>query len=880
MNRPLSKFRPQTRWGERPREPLTHTHTPTPTHPPKRAIRIPRSQQSAIGNEKFVIRHWTWRCLFLCSLCVLVVVPAQAKLPPEQLKKLPAPSRRQVNFTKEVKPIFEASCIKCHGRGRDKGHFRIDSRETVLKGGESGPAVVPGKSEESLLIEMVSGLDPDNVMPKKGSKLTKEQVSVLRAWIDQGARWDSQISFAKQPPRNLKPQKPAIQVANNVNPIDAILDPYFKSKRVKRGEPVSDVLFARRVYLDVIGLLPTPEELDRFVSDAAPDKRARLVRRLLANNQEYAEHWLTFWNDALRNDYRGTGYIDGGRKQISAWLFTALFQNKPYDRFVAELVDPTDVSAGFTKGIVWRGVVNASQVPAMQTAQNISQVFMGVNLKCASCHDSFINDWTLAESYSLANIYSDEPLEIAQCDKLTGRKAGMQFLYPELGTIQHQTDKAGRLKELAEIMTSRKNGRLSRTIVNRLWAKFFGRGLIEPVDDMESDAWSQDLLDWLGEDLVKHNYDLKHTIETILTSRAYQLPAVSLDPNAKTFAFTGPLIRRLSAEQFRDALGSLTGVWYSGVAGDFDFSCLDSRTTELAGKWIWADSEAATKAPAGTVYFRKTVVLLSGPSEAFAVATCDNSYTLFLNGENVGTGKDYTRPQFVDLKSRLKKGTNVFAVKAVNNLPDNKDPGDKPSPESAANPAGFFLFGRVKAGTDVITFSTDRSWKWSRQKAAGWEKTSFEEGNWQAAAELGGAGAAPWKVEGKLAGAATSSEFQGKTRAALANADSLTVCLGRPNREQVITTRTSAATTLQALELTNGETLAKILDSGAAKLLSEGAASPDALIKTVYQKALGREPTREELKLATGLVGSPVKAEGVQDLIWSVAMLPEFQLIY
>jgi hypothetical protein len=102
----------------------------------------------------------------------------------------------------------------------------------------------------------------------------------------------------------------------------------------------------------------------------------------------------------------------------------------PYDKFVAELVNPTEASAGFSKGIVWRGVVNASQVPAMQAAQNISQVFMGVNLKCASCHDSFINDWTLADSYALANIYSDEPLEIFHCDKPTGRKAGLQFFIP------------------------------------------------------------------------------------------------------------------------------------------------------------------------------------------------------------------------------------------------------------------------------------------------------------------------------------------------------------------------------------------------------------------------------------------------------------------
>ena len=669
------------------------------------------------------------------------------------------------------------------------------------------------------------------------------------------------------------------------NPIDTILEAYLRSNHIKQPKAVSHAVFARRVYLDLIGLLPTPEELDAFVKETKSDKRARLVRRLLSDNQRYAEHWLTFWNDALRNDYRGTGYIDGGRKQVSSWLFTALARNIPYDRFVAELVNPTEASAGFSKGIVWRGVVNASQVPAMQAAQNISQVFMGVNLKCASCHDSFINDWTLADAYALANIYSDEPLEIFQCDKPTGRKAGVQFLYPELGVIESTTNKAARLLQLAQIITEKQNGRLSRTIVNRLWAKFFGRGLVEPMDDMESVAWNQDLLDWLVEDLVQNGYDLKKSIERMLTSQAYQLPAVAIDPNAKSFAFTGPVIRRLSAEQFRDALGMLTGVWYSAPAGDFDFSCLQTNVEQsvatLKGKWIWPDSEAAQKAPAGVVYFRKRVKLEAAPKETFAVVTCDNSYTLYVNGEKVRSGDDFTRPQLIDLKSRLKKGENILAVRAVNNLPTNKPPPeDKPAPESAANPAGFYFYARLKVGGSTTNFGSDSSWLWSRQKTNGWETAAFADADWQHAAELGDAKAAPWNAQGALAGAFIGTAFQGNVRAALVNADPLTVCLGRPNREQVITARASAAMTLQALELTNGETLAKVLEGGAAKLLARKSPSSAKLINDLYRKALGRKPTAQELKLARELVGEPVNKEGVEDFVWSLAMLPEFQLIY
>jgi hypothetical protein len=170
-----------------------------------------------------------------------------------------------------------------------------------LKGGDSGSPIVVGKSAESLLIELVSGLDPENVMPKKGSKLKPEQVALLRAWIDQGAVWPPSISFAKAPVENLQPRKPELPPArrNAENPIDRLLVPYFKAHKVAPGRLVDDRLFARRVHLDVIGLLPTPQELDAFLTDKRADKRARLVEKLLADPARYAEHWLTFWNDLL-----------------------------------------------------------------------------------------------------------------------------------------------------------------------------------------------------------------------------------------------------------------------------------------------------------------------------------------------------------------------------------------------------------------------------------------------------------------------------------------------------------------------------------------------------------------------------------------------------
>src|SRR5581483_7440663 len=541
-----------------------------------------------------------------CSLAL----PTGAAVTPDQIKALPPPADHRVDFASEVKPIFEASCIRCHGRGRSKGGFQIDTRERLLKGGDSGLEVVVGNSATSSIIALVAGVDPDEVMPKKGKRLTTNEIAVLRAWIDQGMAWDPSINFAPVPPNNFEPRRPAIPGAplarrDENNPLDRFLDAYFEKNHIASPAMVSDRVFARRAYLDAIGLLPPPKELEEFVASRKRNKREALVDQLLSRNEAYAQNWLSFWNDLLRNDYKGAGYIDGGREQITRWLYSALETNMPYDQFVTQLVDPSAASEGFSKGIVWRGVVNASQMPQMQAAQNISQVFMGVNLKCASCHDSFINDWQLSDSYGLANVFSDKPLEINRCDVPTGQKAATKFIFPQLGDIPATTNRAERLAALAHDMTCPRDGRLTRTLVNRLWARLLGRGLVEPLDDMQQNAWDKDILDLLAQDFVDSHYDMKHTLARIMTSRAYQLPAVDSGGQATTnYVFTGPAVRRLSAEEFRDALAELTGVAYAKPDANLPLTPAEKvvyRERRIA-KWIWDDPKAAEKTRAGTIY--------------------------------------------------------------------------------------------------------------------------------------------------------------------------------------------------------------------------------------------------------------------------------------
>ncbi len=802
----------------------------------------------------------------------------------DAIRNLPPAVGRTVDFRKDIQPILEASCVKCHGRGKANGDWKLDTREAFLQPGESGPAVVVGDSARSYFIHLVAGTDPDSVMPKKGSKLTPEQVGVLRAWVDQGLRWDPQVSFAQPPPNNLKPRRPELPGGRSAHPVDRLTEAYFSRHGIQPPKPVDDRLFLRRASLDITGLLPTPEAQEAFLKDRGADKRERLVRRLLDDKPRYAQHWLTFWNDLLRNDYAGTGYIDGGRKQISPWLYQALLDNKPYDQFVRELVNPVAGSEGFTKGIVWRGTVNASMTPPMQAAQNIGQVFMGVNLKCASCHDSFIDDWKLSDAYGLAGIYAEGPLEMVHCDKPIGKVAPLKFLFPELGSVDAKASKSNRLEQLARLITQRENGRLSRTVVNRLWARLMGRGLVEPLDVMQNVAWDPDLLDWLAEDLVEHRWDLKRTLELIVTSKAYRLPSVNLPekPEAE-FTFRGPGIRRLTAEQFRDALGSITGVWADKPSGDLDRLLAEPGRAEkppAQAYWIWSEAQAGTTGVSpGTNAFRKDWIVEAIPTEATLFVHADNSARVFLNGQRVrGTeASEWSQSSVYEVRGQLRVGTNILAIEAING-------GD------SVNPAGLLVYARVRQvlpkgrkadgalAERILDFGSDASWTVSLKPPAAWQSASSVQG-WGTASILGVPGMAPWHVESTLARNITGRQVHGSVRASLIPADPLALALGRPNREQVITTRQSLATTIQALELTNGETLAKLLKRGSEKLV---ASHPDgrSLAEQVFRQGLSRPPTRQELALTLEMVGQKPKTEGVEDLLWSLALLPEFQLTY
>ncbi len=810
----------------------------------------------------------------------------------------------ELDFSHEVAPLLKQHCAKCHTGAAKKGGFSLNTRETLMAGGESGAVVVSGKSGQSDFIKRILSDDKDLRMPPEGPRLPPEAIAKLKAWVDADLPWEAGFSFAPQayePP--LKPRRPELPpaVAGRINPVDRIIDAYLAQHHLPTPKPIDDGTFARRVYMDLIGLLPSADELQEFVEDRATDKRAKLVQSLLARNADYTEHWLTFWNDLLRNDYAGTGFITGGRRQISRWLYDALNSNKPYDQFVRELISPpTDESRGFIDGIKWRGDVSAGQTVEIQFAQSVSQSFLGLNLKCASCHDSFIDRWKLEQSYGLAAIYSTRSLEIHRCDKPIGKMAQASWLFPEIGQVDATAKQPERLKQLAALMTHPDNGRFTRTIVNRLWHRLMGRGIVHPTNAMQTEPWNADLLDFLAVEFADKKYDLKQSIALIANSAAYQSQAqiVRRDTDDKGYTYAGPRAKRLTAEQFIDAVWQLTETAPKQIDAPVvrglelpDKIAAPLPPVESHSKWVWNTSDPS-KSPAGeTITFRKELELKQAPAQATVVITCDNSYSLLVNGKKIQSGDNWEQPDLVSLASNLKAGKNEILIVAKNG-------------GTGPNAAALFCEGRIHYGErsapvpkakkgakpakvvaavdpgEFVAITLDESWQWTKSQPDDKGKFKTAPTDWQAAVPV--ANPAVWtaRVGGKLSEMLSEilNAHPRMVRSSLVKSDFLMRALGRPNRDQIVNVRPEELTTLEAISLSNGQTLADALTAGAHKMVTRFD-SPTVFVRWLYRSTLCREPRADELAALQESLGSKLTDQNVQDALWSVLMLPEFQLV-
>ena len=764
-----------------------------------------------------------------------------------------------------VRAIFAHRCYGCHSTSKHKGALVLDTKEGIFAGGDHGPVIVDGSARESELIRRVKlPRGHEKTMPLEGDGLSHSEIETIALWIDQGAVWsDQHLKIFREAEMALQMPEFPTHESEFSHPVDQWIDKYFTEYELDWPEPLSDQQFLRKIYLDLIGLLPSPEDVIAFEKDQTPNKRNKLIDLLLADSVNYTLHWLSFWNDLLRNDYAGTGFITKGRTQISEWLYQALLNNLPYDSIVRQLINPKRGSEGFIQGIKWRGAVNASQSIELQAAQNISQSLLGLNLKCASCHNSFINNVTLQDAYNFAQIFIDTTLELFRCDKPTGKFAIPKFIYPELGEVIGDS-LADRLAALADVMVQPANGRLYRTIINRYWAKLLGRGLIEPVDELDNPSWHQDLLDYLAADFRDGGTDLKSLLRQILSSRTYQsMPVNYSTPNqlrASEFIFKGPVLRRLSAEQLADVFSQVFSPLY--YAKDFD-----PQKTKIPAQWIWKkqiEFDRTVLPYPGTRYFRKGLRMPPKISKAEIIITADAAFKLYLNGNLIGEGEDWQSVNHFDV-TEFADSENLIAVKAENE-------------GTVPNPAGLLVALQITDldGQKDTVFSDD-SWLVSDSVTGNqWIKKEFDDGTWEKAWIAGRFDRSHWGV---LPQFNFSDHVPGLIRASLVKLDPFLKGLGRPVRENVTTRRDEHATLLQALLLTNDGFFDQAIKRGAARWHQDLVSAPTATIEKMYWATLGREPTSDELQIITRRLADKLSLSDVEDLIWSIFLLPEFQFI-
>ncbi|MHB1307389.1 MAG: DUF1553 domain-containing protein [Limisphaerales bacterium] len=344
---------------------------------------------------------------------------------------LPPALTRTVDFARDVRPLFEARCLSCHGPEKQRADFRLDRRAAALKGGESGPAIVPNRSEASLLIQLVAGLDDDRPMPPRGDRLTEEQVGMLRGWIDQGAAWPVDPSEASDDPLShwsFQPvRRPAVPTvgsgsagARGSSPVDAFIRTRLAADGLDLSPEAPRATLLRRLYLVMLGLAPSPAEVAEFEADPASDAFERRVERML-QDPRYGERWGRHWLDVVR--FAESNGFETNRERPNAWRFRdyvieAFNRDLPYDRFIREQLAGDVLGADVATGFLVAGPVDivASPDPVLTAQQRADELddmvnttgtaFLGLTLGCARCHNHKFDPIEQREYYSISAIFA------------------------------------------------------------------------------------------------------------------------------------------------------------------------------------------------------------------------------------------------------------------------------------------------------------------------------------------------------------------------------------------------------------------------------------------------------------------------------------------
>jgi hypothetical protein len=524
-------------------------------------------------NQRRIVRLVLRACLTGLSLVGVHTVRA-AELTPGR-----------VEFNRDVRPILADKCFACHGpdASHRKASLRLDTEEGAKADLGGYRVVAPGKPEESELIARITSAEKAQRMPpaKSGKQLAKAEIELLRRWIAQGAAYQAHWSYI--PPR--RPPVPAVKHSSWARgSIDRFILARLEAAGLDPSPEADKITLIRRLSFDLLGLPPTPEEVEAFQSDARPDAYERLVDRLLAS-PHYGERMAMYWLDLVR--YADTvGYHGDQEHPISPYrdyVIKAFNDNLPFDRFTAEQLAgdllpgstvEQKIATGYNRLLqtTHEGGAQDKEYRAKYAAdrvRNVSAVWMGATLGCAECHDHKFDPYTQKDFYSLAAFFADidergayrgpdqsptkrppeleVPSPLAPDRKLltmvtvsvpprTMRVLKRGDWMDESGEIVSsavphflnppdvQGRRATRL-DLARWLTTPEHPQTARVFVNRLWSLLFGRGLCRTLEDTGSQGeWPThpELLDDLAVEFVERGWDVKHLVRLLVLSSAYR----------------------------------------------------------------------------------------------------------------------------------------------------------------------------------------------------------------------------------------------------------------------------------------------------------------------------------------------------------------------
>jgi hypothetical protein len=556
-----------------------------------------------------------------------------------------------IGFTRDILPLFQQHCLKCHGGVRRAGGLSLSVMSGAHLTGDSGKAmIVAGQPEQSELFRRVTTTGADERMPAEQPPLNPAQIDTLRRWIEEGAKWPKHWSFASIQTR-LPPSVPDRDWRHTA--IDSFVLQRLSEKNVSPSPEADRYTLIRRLSLDLLGLPPTPEEADAFAAARVPDSYERLVDRMLAS-PHFGERWSRHWLDQARYADSDGYEVDKARPDAYRWrdwVIAAINKDMPLDEFTVEQF-AGDLLPGATpqqrlatayhrqtltnnEGGVDKEEYRFKAV--MDRVSNTASVWLGLTLACAQCHDHPYDPFTQREYYSLAAIFNNadeteiditdagpQPAKKSKFRVLAEREAPRttrtlqrgEFLQPgdevQPGVLTHlhaltpESQNLNRL-DLARWLVDPANPLTPRVFANQMWLHLFGHGLAHTPDDFGVRGelpTHPELLDWLAGDLLARGFSRKALIRQIVTSATYrqasrQRPELATaDPQNRLLARQNRL--RVEAEIVRDLHLSAGGMLAMKIGGPSVFPPLGAEFVKITFR-----SELPWKASPGEDGYRR-----------------------------------------------------------------------------------------------------------------------------------------------------------------------------------------------------------------------------------------------------------------------------------